>query len=117
MVAPATEAAGHLGAASARTAGAAGEAGRTPRPGARSRPSSQPRGEGPSKAQQERGLAALTQWVEREGDRPVPRKAVEVLPDGTETKLGIWYSNTKTRRDKLNQEQRDALRELGVGWV
>lgn len=71
---------------------------------------------GPSKAQQafQRGLAALTQWIEREGQRPVPRKAVEVLPDGTETRLGIWYSNTKSRRDKLDQEQLDALRALGM---
>ncbi|MET8898683.1 helicase associated domain-containing protein, partial [Streptomyces albogriseolus] len=75
---------------------------------------------GPSKAQAafQRGLAALTQWVEREGaDRPVPRKAVENLPDGTETKLGIWYSNTKARRDKLSEEQLVALRELGVEWA
>ncbi|MEV0982575.1 Helicase associated domain protein [Streptomyces sp. NPDC049915] len=75
---------------------------------------------GPSKAQQafQRGLAALAQWVEREGpDRPVPRKAVETLPDGTETKLGIWYSNTKARRDSLTAEQLDALRKLGVEWA
>ncbi len=75
---------------------------------------------GPSKAQQafQRGLAALTQWVEREGaHRPVPRKAVETLPDGTESKLGIWYSNTKARRDKLTQEQLDSLRQLGVEWA
>ncbi|MFD3334596.1 Helicase associated domain protein [Streptomyces sp. NPDC058700] len=66
----------------------------------------------------QRGVAALAQWVEREGaDRPVPRKAVEVLPDGTETKLGIWYSNTKSRRDKLSAEQLDALAELGVEWA
>lgn len=73
-----------------------------------------------TKAQQafQRGLAALAQWVEREGaHRPVPRKAVETLPDGTETKLGIWYSNTKARRDKLTQEQLDSLRQLGVEWV
>ncbi|MET9819563.1 Helicase associated domain protein [Streptomyces sp. NPDC006355] len=75
---------------------------------------------GPGKAQQafKRGLVALAQWVEREGaHRPVPRKAVETLPDGTETKLGIWYSNTKARRDKLTEEQLDALRELGVEWA
>lgn len=75
---------------------------------------------GPGKAQAafQRGLKALAQWVEREGaDRPVPRKAVEVLPDGTETKLGIWYSNTKARRDKLSQEQLAALQELGVDWA
>ncbi|OEJ21974.1 hypothetical protein AR457_39320 [Streptomyces agglomeratus] len=80
---------------------------------------------GPSKAQQafQRGLAALTQWVEREGvDRPVPRGAVvEIAVDGEAApvivKLGVWVSNTKTRRDKLTQEQLDALRKLGVQWA
>ncbi|MYS04972.1 helicase, partial [Streptomyces sp. SID6041] len=75
---------------------------------------------GPSKAQQafQRGLTALAQWVEREGpDRPVPRKAVEVLPDGTETKLGVWVSNTRARRDKLSAEQLDALRKMSVEWA
>ncbi|WP_327365026.1 DEAD/DEAH box helicase [Streptomyces sp. NBC_01217] len=74
----------------------------------------------PSKAQQafQRGLTALAQWVEREGvGRPVPRKAMETLPDGSETKLGIWYSNTKSRRNKLTAEQLDALRKLGVEWA
>ncbi|CAL9670021.1 hypothetical protein SUDANB145_07366 (plasmid) [Streptomyces sp. enrichment culture] len=76
-------------------------------------------GKGPTKAEQafQRGLAALAQWVEREGQRPVPRKAVEVLPDGTETKLGVWVSNTRARRDRLAREQLDALRELGMEWV
>lgn len=32
-------------------------------------------------------------------------------------KLGVWVSNTKSRRDKLTQEQLDALRELGVEWA
>ncbi|MGA5772285.1 Helicase associated domain protein [Streptomyces pseudogriseolus] len=80
---------------------------------------------GPSKAQQafQRGLAALAQWVEREGaDRPVPRgHAEEISVDGeTEpvvVKLGVWVSNTKSRRNKLTQEQLNALRELGVGWA
>ncbi|MFE7752845.1 Helicase associated domain protein [Streptomyces sp. NPDC057428] len=74
----------------------------------------------PSKAQQafQRGLTALAQWVEREGvGRPVPRKAMETLPDGSETKLGIWYSNIKSRRNKLTAEQLDALRKLGVEWA
>ncbi|MCX4539009.1 helicase associated domain-containing protein [Streptomyces sp. NBC_01669] len=76
------------------------------------------------KAQQafQRGLAALAQWVEREGQRPVPRgHGEEIVVDGeTEpvvVKLGVWVSNTKSRRDKLAQEQRDALRELGVDWA
>ncbi|MFI6689219.1 Helicase associated domain protein [Streptomyces sp. NPDC050485] len=79
----------------------------------------------PSKAQQafQRGLAALAQWVEREGaNRPVPRGHSEQITDDGETepmavKLGVWISNTKTRRDKLTQEQLDALRELGIEWA
>lgn len=79
----------------------------------------------PSKAQQafQRGLAALTQWVERESThRPVPRGAlVEITVDGqTEpiiVKLGVWVSNTKTRHDKLTAEQQDALRKLGFNWA
>ncbi len=77
---------------------------------------------GPSKAQQafQRGLTALTQWVEREGvHRPVPRGhseeiAVDGEPEPVIIKLGVWVSNTKTRRDKLTQEQLAALRELGM---
>ncbi|MFJ1561311.1 DEAD/DEAH box helicase [Streptomyces mirabilis] len=79
---------------------------------------------GPSKAQQafQRGLAALAQWVEREGHRAVPRgHSEEIAVDGeTEpviVKLGVWVSNTKTRRDKLSDAQRAALAELGVGWA
>ncbi|MGW7055147.1 Helicase associated domain protein [Streptomyces sp. NPDC054887] len=80
---------------------------------------------GPSKAQQafQRGLTALTQWIEREGvDRPVPRgHAEEIAVDGEAepmaVKLGVWVSNTKTRRDRLGQEQRDALAALGIDWI
>ncbi|MEU0054723.1 Helicase associated domain protein [Streptomyces sp. NPDC006309] len=79
---------------------------------------------GPSKAQQafQRGLAALAQWVEREGHRPVPRGAVvEVAVDGeTEpvaVRLGVWLSNTKSRRDKLTAEQLAALAALGLEWA
>ncbi|MFF7859044.1 helicase [Streptomyces sp. NPDC007904] len=39
------------------------------------------------------------------------------MSDGTETKLGIWYSDSKAGRDKLTPEQRDALTELGVEWT
>lgn len=80
---------------------------------------------GAGKAQQafQRGLAALTQWMEREGaDRPVPRgHGEQITVDGqTEpvtVKLGIWISNTKSRRDKLTPEQLGALQELGVEWA
>ncbi|CAL9677203.1 hypothetical protein SUDANB105_08045 [Streptomyces sp. enrichment culture] len=80
---------------------------------------------GPSKAQAafQRGLTALTQWVEREGvHRPVPRgHAEEIVIDGeaepVTVKLGVWVSNTKSRRDKLTQDQLDALRKLGMEWI
>ncbi|MBT2369821.1 Helicase associated domain protein [Streptomyces sp. ISL-10] len=80
---------------------------------------------GPSKTQQafQRGLAALTQWIEREGaGRPVPRgHAEEIAVDGeTEpviVKLGVWVTNARARRDKLTQDQRGALAELGVEWA
>ncbi|MFD8119342.1 DEAD/DEAH box helicase [Streptomyces microflavus] len=82
-------------------------------------------GKGPSKAQAafDRGLAALGQWVEREGaDRPVPRGAViEVKADGASepvpVRLGVWLSNTRARRDRLSTDQLQALRELGAKWA
>ncbi|MFF2570939.1 Helicase associated domain protein [Streptomyces sp. NPDC058084] len=80
---------------------------------------------GPSKAQQafQRGFEALTQWVEREGaNRPVPRAhgeqiAVEGEEEQVIVKLGVWVSNTKTRRDKLTADQLTALRALGIEWI
>jgi len=82
-------------------------------------------GKGPSKAEQAfaRGLAALALWVEREGSEgPVPRGAViEVEVDGASEpvplKLGVWLSNTRARRDRLNTDQLQALRELGAKWA
>ncbi|MFJ7063676.1 Helicase associated domain protein, partial [Streptomyces microflavus] len=80
-------------------------------------------GKGPSKAQQafERGLAALVQWVEREGaDRPVPRGAVIEVDGEAElvpVRLGVWISNTKSRRDRLNADQLAALAMLGMDWA
>jgi hypothetical protein len=81
-------------------------------------------GKGPSKTQQafQRGLAAVTQWVEREGDRPVPRgHSEQITVDGeaepVAVKLGVWISNTKSRRDKLSAEQLAALAELDVDWI
>lgn len=78
-----------------------------------------------SKAQQafQRGLAALARWVEREGaGRPVPRgHSEEIAVDGeTEpvtVKLGVWISNTKSRRDRLTADQLAALAELGMDWA
>jgi hypothetical protein len=78
----------------------------------------------PSKAQQafQRGLTALAQWVEREGQRPVPRAHTEqITVDGeaslVSVRLGVWISNARARRDKLTGDQLQALRELGVEWA
>ncbi|WP_406131541.1 helicase associated domain-containing protein [Streptomyces sp. NBC_00989] len=78
---------------------------------------------GPSKAEQafQRGLTALTQWVEREvAGRTVPRGHIEEIPVDGETepvtvKLGVWISNTRARRHKLTAEQLAALR--GPAWT
>ncbi|WP_086016564.1 DEAD/DEAH box helicase [Streptomyces davaonensis] len=80
---------------------------------------------GPGKAEQafQRGLAALTQWVEREGaNRAVPRgHGEQITVDGetepTLVKLGVWTSNTRARWDKLTAEQQAALAALGVPWA
>ncbi|NIY62114.1 DEAD/DEAH box helicase [Streptomyces malaysiensis] len=95
-----------------------------PAPAPVSAPAASSAEKGPSKAQQafQRGLAALTQWVEREGQRPVPRGhseeiAVDDETDPVTVKLGVWVSNTKARRDKLSAEQLDALRKLGIDWA
>jgi len=61
--------------------------------------------------------------VEREGsDRPVPRGASEEITVGGEAepvivKLGVWISNTKSRRDKLSAEQLASLAALGMDWA
>ncbi|MGW8780150.1 Helicase associated domain protein [Streptomyces sp. NPDC055796] len=88
-------------------------------------PAATPGAKGPNKAQQafQRGLAALTQWVEREGaHRPVPRAhgeeiAVEGEAEPVVVKLGVWVSNTKSRRDKLSADQLASLAKLGVDWA
>ncbi|MFE0201304.1 Helicase associated domain protein, partial [[Kitasatospora] papulosa] len=80
---------------------------------------------GPSKAQQafQRGLAALAQWVEREGAarRGPPAHGEEIAVEGevepVVVKLGVWVSNTKSRRDKLTADQLAALTKLGVDWA
>ncbi|WP_436842233.1 helicase associated domain-containing protein [Streptomyces virginiae] len=60
--------------------------------------------------------------MEREGHQPVPRgHSEEIAVDGeTEpvvVKLGVWVSNTKSRRDKLSADQLAALAELGMDWA
>ncbi|MFJ3600829.1 Helicase associated domain protein [Streptomyces sp. NPDC090126] len=87
-------------------------------------PAATPTAKGPSKAQQafQRGVQALAQYIAREGHHRVPRAhAEEIAVDGeTEpvtVKLGVWISNTKSRRNRLTADQLTALAELGVSWA
>ncbi|MGW4509838.1 helicase associated domain-containing protein [Streptomyces sp. NPDC004436] len=68
----------------------------------------------------QKGLQALTQYVAHTGSVTVPRGHEETVDiDGEEhaVKLGTWLTNTKTRRDKLNQTQLAALAALGLPWA
>ncbi|WNI20600.1 Helicase associated domain protein [Streptomyces sp. ITFR-16] len=70
-----------------------------------------------------RGVQALAQYIAREGpDSPVPRGHREEITVDSEdapvtVRLGVWISNTKSRRDRLTAEQRAALAELGLAWA
>ncbi|MFD9633101.1 helicase associated domain-containing protein [Streptomyces violascens] len=60
------------------------------------------------------------QYVQREQRTVVPRQHTErVTLDGQdhEVRLGVWVSNQKNRRNKLNGEQLARLAELGMDWV
>ncbi|WP_369395577.1 Helicase associated domain protein (plasmid) [Streptomyces sp. CG1] len=74
----------------------------------------------PSKAASgafERGVAALAQYKARTGSVTVPRAHVERLEDGTEVKLGVFLSNSKSRRAKLTNDKLKALADLGLDWA
>jgi len=47
----------------------------------------------------------------------VPRGHVEALEDGVQVKLGVWLSNTKSRRDRLDAAQLAQLAQLGLPWA
>ncbi|MGW0778311.1 Helicase associated domain protein [Streptomyces sp. NPDC002835] len=75
---------------------------------------------GPLPAAFRRGLAALAQYIDTHGTHTVKRTHTEtVVIDGQEhqIKLGVWITNTKSRRDKLTDSQRAALAELGIEWA
>ncbi|WP_405763612.1 MULTISPECIES: helicase associated domain-containing protein [unclassified Streptomyces] len=91
-------------------------------PAERAAPAPAAKGAGKMSAAFERGAAALAQYIAREGHHRVPRAHVGEIPVAGETervmvKLGIWTTNTKTRRDKLTPGQRSALAELGMEWA
>ncbi|MFJ4007687.1 helicase associated domain-containing protein [Streptomyces sp. NPDC090023] len=65
----------------------------------------------------EKGVAALAQYKARTGSVTVPRAHVELLPGGVEVKLGVFLSNSKTRRAKLTGDKLAALAGLGLEWA
>ncbi|MGX1540802.1 Helicase associated domain protein, partial [Streptomyces diastaticus] len=65
----------------------------------------------------EKGVAALAQYKTREGSVKPPRAHVEVLEDGSEVKLGVFLSNSKSRRAKLTADKLAALAALGLEWA
>jgi hypothetical protein len=80
------------------------------------------KGPGKTSAAFTRGMAALAQYVAREGKTSVPRgHSEEITAEGEDkpvsVRLGVFLSNTKSRRDKLTAPQRAALAELGIDWA
>ncbi|MEV4684694.1 DEAD/DEAH box helicase [Streptomyces kurssanovii] len=65
----------------------------------------------------ERGVVALAQYKTRTDSVKVPRTHTEALPDGTEVKLGVFLSNSKSRRTKLSADKLAALADLGLEWA
>ncbi|WP_267940509.1 helicase associated domain-containing protein [Streptomyces sp. ST2-7A] len=68
----------------------------------------------------EKGVAALARYKARTGSVTVPRGHVErIVLDGEEhaIKLGVWLTNTKTRRAKLTTDKRRQLADLGLHWA
>ncbi|WP_331727658.1 Helicase associated domain protein [Streptomyces sp. NBC_01176] len=65
----------------------------------------------------ERGIQALAQYKTRTGTVTVPRSHIERLEDGTEVKLGVFLSNTKSRRVKLTADKLQQLAKLGLNWA
>ncbi|MFF4371717.1 hypothetical protein [Streptomyces sp. NPDC001594] len=62
----------------------------------------------------DKGVQALTQYIQREGGGLPGRAHIERLPDGTEHRTGVWIVNQKQRRDRLHPDQLRALADLGL---
>ncbi|MFE7328112.1 helicase associated domain-containing protein [Streptomyces sp. NPDC057565] len=96
-----------------------GEAGVKPAARPSRGPTVRPAGTGAARGSEafQRGVAALAQYIQREGKTVVGRQHVEELPDGTSVRLGVFLSNQKNRRDRLSEQQLAALAELGYDWA
>lgn len=92
------------------------------KPAERAAPAPVAKGAGKASAAFQRGVRALAQYIAREGHHRVPRGHAEQIMVGGEStpvsvKLGVWISNSKSRRDSFTPEQRARLAELGVEWA
>ncbi|MFD3610866.1 helicase associated domain-containing protein [Streptomyces atroolivaceus] len=68
----------------------------------------------------ERGILALEQYKNRTGSLTAPRAHIEILVvDGQEhpVKLGVFLTNSKTRRAKLAADKLAVLAVLGLEWA
>ncbi|MFD9293166.1 Helicase associated domain protein [Streptomyces sp. NPDC060030] len=68
----------------------------------------------------ERGVLALAQYKNRTGTLTVPRAHIEtVVIEGEEhpVKLGVFITNSKTRRAKLATDKLAVLAALGLDWA
>ncbi|MER7764166.1 Helicase associated domain protein [Streptomyces sp. NPDC097619] len=75
---------------------------------------------GPGAAAFRRGLAALTQYLAREGTMVIPRAHIEHLPgpDGSVAhRTGVWLANQRQRRHTLTPSRLAALADLGITWA
>lgn len=70
---------------------------------------------GPEHANWKAGHRAAVAYRERKV--VVSRSWEEELPDGTIVRLGVWLSNTRSRRAGLTHKQREQLATLGVEWA
>ncbi|WP_374202073.1 hypothetical protein [Streptomyces sp. AC550_RSS872] len=68
-------------------------------------------------AETNRRTALREAGLERIAEELFPRAHIVRLEDGTEVKLGVLLSNTKTRRAKLTADKLAALAELGLEWA
>ncbi|MGW6290506.1 helicase associated domain-containing protein [Streptomyces sp. NPDC055107] len=61
-------------------------------------------------------MATLTQYAARERRVVVRRAHIEETLHGP-VRLGTWISNTRSRREKLTDQQREQLTALGIDWA
>jgi len=83
-------------------------------------PSERPKGPVPHAEKERRNLAAAAQYRAREGHLNVPRGHKEklTLDDGTtaEISLGLFTTNSRTRKASIPPERAQALTKLGMRW-